>query len=279
MWAINKSPLIIGAALDPDRLSQTSLDILSNKDVIALNQDPLAKQAQLVRRYTEEEYDIWLGDLSGSRKILGVANWKNDSQSVEIDLTSLGINQANARDVWAAQDLGSIQGTQNMTLAGHELRLWLLSDIAASSPLRSSGYHAAINASLAGAAHVAACAPGTCIPANSKITNLAANASVTFSSVSATSPGRKLVGIDFVNYDYAFTTAWDWGDNARNATIAVNGGAPKRWAFPLSGGNWEESERLVVEVDGFREGRNNSVVFSGFGRGRAPDLVGFEVME
>jgi alpha-galactosidase len=279
MWAINKSPLIIGAALDPDRLSKTSLEILSNKEVIALNQDPLAKQAQLVRRHTEEEYDIWLGDLSGSKKVLGVANWKNDSQSVQIDLASLDIKQANARDVWAAKDLGSTQGTQNITLAGHEMRLWILSNITASSPLSSSGYHAAADASLTGGACTEPCASGTCLPTSSKIINIAANSSVTFSSVHATSPGKKIVGIDFVNYDYAFTTAWDWGDNARNATIAVNGAAPKRWAFPLSGGNWQESERLVVEVDGFVEGDGNKVVFSGFGNGWAPDLVGIEVLE
>jgi hypothetical protein len=39
MWAINKSPLIIGAAVDPNRLSKTSLEIMSNKEVIAINQD------------------------------------------------------------------------------------------------------------------------------------------------------------------------------------------------------------------------------------------------
>jgi alpha-galactosidase len=54
MWAINKSPLIG----EPDRLSQAPLDILSTKDLIALNQDPLAAQAQLVRHCTEEEYNI-----------------------------------------------------------------------------------------------------------------------------------------------------------------------------------------------------------------------------
>lgn len=43
MWAINSSPLVLGAALDPNRLSQTSLEIMSNKEVIALNQDALAK--------------------------------------------------------------------------------------------------------------------------------------------------------------------------------------------------------------------------------------------
>jgi hypothetical protein len=56
MWAINKSPLIIGAALDPDRLNKASLEILLNKEIIAINQDSLAKQAQLVRRNTEDEW-------------------------------------------------------------------------------------------------------------------------------------------------------------------------------------------------------------------------------
>jgi hypothetical protein len=59
----------------------------------------------------------------------------------------------------------------------------------------------------------------------------------------------------------------------------VNGGKAKRWAFPLSGGNWGESGRLVVEVDGFVQGTENVVTFAGFGNGPAPDLVGFEVLE
>lgn len=280
MWAINKSPLIIGAAVDPEMLNKHSLEIMSNKEVIALNQDPLAKQVQLVRRYTEEEYDIWLGELSGSRQILGVANWKNDSQSVEVDLASLGIETAQVRDVWAAKDLGSIQGTQKLNLAGHELRLWLISDATAATPLKSTGYHSASNATLSGSAKVVTCSSGTCLPIGSKVGNIALGSGITFNGISASSSGKKTVGIDFVNYDYAFTTAWEWGDNARNATIAVNGGEAKRWAFPLSGGDWEESGRLTIEADGFVQGANNTVVIGGFGNATswAPDFVGLEVL-
>lgn len=281
MWAINKSPLIIGAAVDPEKLNKHSLDIMSNTEVIALNQDPLAKQAQLIRRYTEEEYDIWLGELSGSRQIIGFANWKNGSQSVEVDLASLGIASAHVRDLWAATDLGLVQGTQKLDLAGHELRLWLVSNATVAAPLESTGYHAAFNATLHGSAKVAACSSGTCLPVGSKVGNIALGSGITFQGISASSLGRKTLGVDFVNYDYAFTTAWDWGDNARNATIAVNGGEAKRWAFPLSGGNWEESGRLVIEADGFVQGANNTVVFGGFGNTTswAPDFVGLEVLE
>ena len=279
MWAINKSPLIIGAALDPDRLSQTSLDIMSNKEVIAINQDSLAQQAQLVRRYTEEEWDIWLGNLSGSRQVLGLANWRNDSQTINVNLASLGVASANARDVWAAADLGTVSGSQNISLAGHELRLWVLSDIVTGPSPQPGAYYMAANASISGTAQTVLCTSGTCLPTGSKVGDIMANASVSFANVSVQSGGKKALAIDFVNYDYAFETAWDWGDNARNMTIAVNGHDAKRWAFPLSGGNWEESGRLQVEVEGFVEGSDNVVVIQAYGNSPAPDLVGFEVLE
>lgn len=279
MWAINKSPLIIGAALDPAKLSQASLDILENKEIIAINQDPLAKQAQLVRRDTEGEWDIWQGDLSSSRQVIGIANWRNDSQTVHLNLTTLGIASASTRDVWAARDLGTVSGSQSIDLAGHELRLWILSNIETASPLKSAAYHSAANASLTGTASVIQCPSGTCLPSGAKVAALGPGASVAFSNISSRSSGRKIVGVDFINYDYAFTTAWEWGDNTRNMTISVNGGKAKRWAVPLSGGNWMESLRLDVEVEGFVEGGGNSVVFAGFGNGTAPHLVGFEVRE
>jgi alpha-galactosidase len=58
LWAINKSPLVIGAPMNTSITTNGSLSILSNQEIIAINQDPLNEQAQLVRRYTEESYDI-----------------------------------------------------------------------------------------------------------------------------------------------------------------------------------------------------------------------------
>jgi hypothetical protein len=278
MWAINKSPLIIGAALDPERLSHTSLAIMSNQEVIAINQDSLAKQAQLVRRDTEAEWDIWLGELSDSRQVLGLANWKNDSQGVQFDLTSLGITSAQARDIWAARDLGTVRKTQNVSLAGHELQLWLLSNITLATPPTSLTYHSAAQALVNGSARVDTCPTGTCLPTGLKVAGINAGSSVVFSNVSAQTAGNKILGIDFINYEYAFGTAWGWGDNTRNMTITVNRQA-KRWAFPLSGGNWHESGRLLIEVDGFVQGAGNAVTFAGFANSSAPDLVGFEVLE
>lgn len=300
MWAINKSPLVVGAPMDPSLTPSSSLAILTNAEVIALNQDALGEQARLVRRYTTAQYDVWAGALSGSRRVVGLANWYNGSQSVTVSLPAdLNVTSASARDVWAGEDLGTITGSYTTTLAGHELRLLVLSDIveATSSSSSASGgaptsagyYAAAQDATLSGAAAVVSCAPSQCLPAGSKVGTIGQGrgaAAVTFANVTASSAGAKLLGVDFVNYDVALATAWGDGDNTRNMSIAVNAGAAgaaggTRFAFPISGGDWYDSGRLYVYVDGFAAGEGNEVVFSAYGDEAtwAPDLVGFEVFE
>ncbi|KAK1982726.1 alpha-galactosidase [Colletotrichum cereale] len=281
IWAINKSPLTLGSPAIAGIVPESSHEILINKEVIALNQDPLAKQAQLVRRYTEEEWDVWAGELSGSRLVVGLANWKNDSQAVSVDLAAvLGVESAKARDVWAATDIGSVSGIFETTLNGHELKLLVLSDISKSEAAHvSAGYYTATDATLTGSAAKVACADGTCLPSTSKVGNIGSGAAVKFEAVEAKSDGKKLLGVDFINYDVALDTAWDFGSNTRNVTISVNGGNAKRWAFPIAGGNWYETGRLLVEVDGFKANESNTVEFRSFKCGWAPDLVGFEVFE
>ncbi|CAI4212053.1 unnamed protein product [Parascedosporium putredinis] len=61
LWALLKSPLLIGADLADDVTPTESIEILANKEIIAINQDPLGKAAELVLRNTEEEWDLWAG--------------------------------------------------------------------------------------------------------------------------------------------------------------------------------------------------------------------------
>ncbi|KAI2464131.1 carbohydrate-binding module family 35 protein [Annulohypoxylon bovei var. microspora] len=280
MWAINKSPLNFGAPTDQQLTPAASLDVLRSEEVISINQDSLGKQARLVRRYTEEEWDIWAGELSGSRTVIGIANWKNDSQTVEFDLSAVNISSANARDVWAAEDIGAISGVQKFELKGHELRLLVLSNIVEEKTLpKSTGkYYSAADATFASGAQEVACDADKCLPKGNKISIPAQGASATFNSVVVGSEGTKLLGIDFINYDIALDSAWGWGSNTRNMTVAVNGGTPKRWAFPISGGDWSESDRMLIEVDGFVAG-GNQVVLAEYANYYAPDIVGFEVFE
>ncbi|MBP9838581.1 MAG: hypothetical protein KBC84_07690 [Proteobacteria bacterium] len=47
-WAALKAPLIIGCSLK--NISNSTLEILGNTEIIAINQDPLGKQADLISR-------------------------------------------------------------------------------------------------------------------------------------------------------------------------------------------------------------------------------------
>jgi alpha-galactosidase len=284
MWAINKSPLVIGCRVKASVISKNALATLSNKEVLAINQDSLAKSAELVRRNTQLEWDLWAGPLSGNRFVVALANWNGKAQSISVNLTeTLGIQSAKARNVWAATDLGTISGVHTATVPGHGIQLLVLSNVVKSNyKPKSAGYYAANTAKLTGSAAVSNCAPGDCRPAQSKVGFIGParnSASVTFSSVKTTSAGRKLLGIDYINYEVALSTAWEDGTNTRNMTIGVNGQAGRRTAFPIAGGSWSESGRLLVEVDGFTSGTNTVTVTASDGGTYAPDLVGFELFE
>ncbi|PSR82841.1 alpha-galactosidase precursor [Coniella lustricola] len=291
MWAINKSPLVLGSALANSLTPAASLAIVSNKNVIAINQDSLGAQAELVRRYTTAQWDLWQGALSGGRQVIGLANWYNGSQSVTVDFAAdLGIASAVAQDAWTGDSVGTLSGSYTTTLQGHELRLLILTNVVnATAGIQEpvAYYTAATQATLAGNAVVVDCPSGQCLPAGVKVGDIGEGdtaASVTFSGVKATTSGTKLIGVDFINYDVALDTAWALGDNTRNMTIAVNEASAvngERFAFPISGGDWYDTGRLYVYVDGFVAGASNKVVFTSYNSTVtwAPDLVGFEVYE
>jgi alpha-galactosidase len=171
-----------------------------------------------------------------------------------------------------------------LQLSGHEAKILVLSDVQLTRPAsksRGSRYYPAASATLSGQAAVADCSNTShyCLRTKSKVGNLYPGSSALFTSVDVPASGSnsstKVVGVNFINYDVAFTT----GDNTRNLAISVNGGTPKRWAFPISGGDWYGTGRLDIELTGFVEGNRNTALVAADASGStaAPDLVGLEV--
>ncbi|ETS76637.1 hypothetical protein PFICI_12024 [Pestalotiopsis fici W106-1] len=285
LWSIFKSPLILGNSI-ANPISPDSLAVISNQEVIAINQDPLGESAQLVRR-SEKGYDIYAGKLSGGRMVLSVANWLNSSQTVTFNISQvLGIQSASARNVWAYQDVGELRQTYQTELAGHEMQILVLSDIEyAQTVSLATSYHVASEAIISGNATVVQCALGQCLPAQSKVASIgngSANAAVTFTNIYSDTDGERVVGVDFINYDIAWESSWKkpQGTSSRNLTMSVNSGPLQQWSFPISGGNWFDSGRLVLDVDGFVKGVNNTLIVKaadGGMSGMAPDLVGIEL--
>lgn len=105
LWAAVKAPLIIGC--DLTNMSPDTLNILSNADVIAINQDPLGKQAVCKKGciYTNYlvggEANIFVGELSGGDYVITVTNWGSYNITASINLSEYGIySPAVVKELW-----------------------------------------------------------------------------------------------------------------------------------------------------------------------------------
>jgi alpha-galactosidase len=116
MWAILASPLLAGN--DIRSMSTVSHDILTNADVIAVNQDSLGNQGQLVAT-PQTNLQIWSKTLAGQNtRAVALLNRTAGSASITVQWTSVGLPAGNAtvRDLWTHADLGTV--AQSYTATG-----------------------------------------------------------------------------------------------------------------------------------------------------------------
>ena len=122
MWAMLASPLLAGN--DLPNMKPEIKAILTNRDVIALDQDSLGKQAS--RIYSEGEVEVWSKPLSGGAVAIAVLNAGDNRYSTHpfhLDLAKLGLHGSQqAKDLWTGKN---VELTENMPLqiAGHDVFL------------------------------------------------------------------------------------------------------------------------------------------------------------
>jgi len=109
LWAIAKAPLIIGC--DVRNITKETREILLNKEVIAINQDPVGYQGR--RIVIDDATSIWAGELSGGAKSLLFFNKDYRSHSFTVSWEQLGFNpdqKVTVRDLWEQRDVGVFHG-------------------------------------------------------------------------------------------------------------------------------------------------------------------------
>mmetsp|Transcript_15798 Transcript_15798/g.24317 ORF Transcript_15798/g.24317 Transcript_15798/m.24317 type:complete len:208 (+) Transcript_15798:495-1118(+) len=95
LWAISKAPLIIGC--DLTLVEDSSLEILTNEEIIAVNQDLGSEQARCVVgcQWWDEllrKPSVYASRLSSGAVVAVAINWRETSYSnLRIDLTDVGI--------------------------------------------------------------------------------------------------------------------------------------------------------------------------------------------
>ena len=123
LWALLAAPLLAGN--DLSKMEPETSQILTNREVIAIDQDPLGKQGDRVSEVGPVE--IWAKPLKGGAKAIGLFNRDDTALPITLKLSDVGFTAgAKARDVWQAKDLGKLQGTYTATVPRHGVALLIL---------------------------------------------------------------------------------------------------------------------------------------------------------
>lgn len=113
IWAFFGSPLMIGC--DIRDMSQETRDILMNKEILAINQDPAYRQPFAVDTLTAIEHfswNVWVKYLEGGDIALGYFNLDDRNVNPCLSMADLGLGGASGkalalRDLWTGEDLGT----------------------------------------------------------------------------------------------------------------------------------------------------------------------------
>jgi alpha-galactosidase len=124
LWVLLAAPLLAGN--DLSQMPPETLAILTNREVIAIDQDPLGKQGDRVSEVGPLE--IWAKPLKGGDEAVGLFNRNESTLPITVKFSDVGFaGGAKARDIWQAKDLGKIQGSYTANVPGHGVVLLRLS--------------------------------------------------------------------------------------------------------------------------------------------------------
>jgi alpha-galactosidase len=125
LWAILAAPLLAGN--DLTTMTPETIALLTNREVIAIDQDPAGRQGDRV--HAEGPMEIWVRPLADGSKAVGVFNRHPLPMEMQVDFRELGFKTAvKVRDIWAAKDLGTLQSSYQARVAGHAVVLLRISE-------------------------------------------------------------------------------------------------------------------------------------------------------
>lgn len=123
LWAMLAAPLIIGC--DLERLDKFTLNLLTNDEVIAINQDALGKAGKLV--YEKDGCQVWTKELSDNRVAVGVFNLSSGYKNVAVDWKALNLpSNAILKNAWTQKDEGVVASKKEIGIPSHGVKLYVV---------------------------------------------------------------------------------------------------------------------------------------------------------
>jgi len=120
LWCLLAAPLISGN--DLATMSPETLAILTNPDVVALDQDPAGTEGHRVAE--EGPLEVWVKPLADGSKAVGLFNRGESTMPVTVHFKEIGLNgPVSIRDLWARKDLGTFNGSYTAQVRRHGVAL------------------------------------------------------------------------------------------------------------------------------------------------------------
>lgn len=130
IFSLIASPMLIGCPIE--RLDAFTVSLLSNDEVIAINQDPLGKAGRLVLE--KDGFQVWKRELENGEYAVGIFNiagygktpasyfrWGNEQAKIfQLNFKDIGlVGSFKIRDVWRQKDLGIFKGSISTYVPHH----------------------------------------------------------------------------------------------------------------------------------------------------------------
>jgi alpha-galactosidase len=124
LWALTASPLLAGN--DIRTMTPETKAILLNKEIIAIDQDPLGKQASPVKH---GDLETWIKPLANGEVSVGVVNLGANPAQGEVRANELNLKGSvkSARDVWTHKDIAFKDGLYSEIIPSHGVMLLTVS--------------------------------------------------------------------------------------------------------------------------------------------------------
>ena len=116
LWSLLCSPLLIGC--DMTQFDEFTLNLLTNDEVLEVNQDPLGCQASRIS--VDGSLEVWAKDMEDGSKAVGLFNRGSREDSVTVNWSELGISGKQVvRDLWRQKDIGEFSGEFQAKVGRH----------------------------------------------------------------------------------------------------------------------------------------------------------------
>ncbi|MBN1505879.1 MAG: NPCBM/NEW2 domain-containing protein [Sedimentisphaerales bacterium] len=116
LWCLLCSPLLIGC--DLKQLDEFTLNLLTNDEVLEVNQDPLGEQATRIAR--DGELEVWAKRMEDGSTAVGLFNRDEVEKPVTAKFTDLNVKgKVRVRDLWRQKDLGTFESSFQAPIPRH----------------------------------------------------------------------------------------------------------------------------------------------------------------